>query len=163
MKWPGNYSAKNIRVFFSFCSIAKSCPTLWDPMDWSPPGFPVPSASPSVCPSSCPLDQYCHPTISSSVTLYSICLQSFPGSGSFPISQLFISGDQSNGALASASVLLKSIQGWFPLRLTGLISLLTKGLSRVLSSTAVKKLQFFKALPSLLSKSHISMSLWERP
>ena len=148
---------------FSCCSVAKLCPTLWDPMNCSTPGFPVSSPSPRVYPSSCPLNQLCHPTISSSVTLYSICLQSFPGSGSFPINQLFVSGDQSNGASASASLLLKSIQGWFPLRSTGLISLLTKWLSRVFSSTAVKKHQFFKALPSLLHKFHISTWLWERP
>ena len=130
---------KTCMCSYSCCSVAKSYPTLWDPMDWSTPGFPVPSSSPRVWPSSCPLNQLCHPTISSSVTLYSTCLQSFPGSGSFPISQLFLSGDQSIRASVSASVLLKSIQGWFPLRLTGLISLLTKGLSRVFSSTAVKK------------------------
>ena len=75
----------------------------------------------------CPLSWWCHPTISSSVTLFSFCLQSFPASGSFPMSWLFASGGQSIGASASASVFPKSIQGWFPLRLTGLISLLSKG------------------------------------
>ena len=99
---------------------------------------PCPSPSPRVCPSSCPLNQWCHPTIWSSVTLFSFYLRSFPASGSFPVSQLFASGGQRTGVSASTSVLPKSIQGWFPLRLTGLISLLYKGLSRVFSSTQFK-------------------------
>ena len=85
-----------------------------------------PSPSPRVCPSSCPMNQWRHPTISSSVTLF--CLQSFAASGSFPMNQLFASGGPSNGASALASVLPKTIQGWFPLRLTVLIALLSKGL-----------------------------------
>ena len=84
-------------------------------------------------------------TISSSATLFSFCLQSFPAPGSFSMSQLFTSGGQNIGASASASVLPNSIQGWFPLRLTGLISLLSRGLSRVFSSTTVQKHQFFGA------------------
>ena len=99
---------------------------------------PCPSPSPRVCPSSCPLNQWCHPTIWSSVTLFSFYLRSFPASGSFPVSQLFASGGQRTGVSASTSVLPKSIQGWFPLRLTGLISLLYKGLSRVFSRTQFK-------------------------
>ena len=98
--------------------------------------LPCPSPSPRVCPSSCPLNRWCHPTISSSVALFS-CLQSFPSSGSFPMNQLFTSGGQSIGA--SASVLANIIQGWSPLRLTVLISLQTKGLSRVSSSATVRK------------------------
>ena len=86
--------------------------------------LPCTSPSPGVCPSSCPLHQWCHRTISSSVTLFSFSPQSFPESGSFPMSQLFASGGQSTGALASTSILLMSICGWFPRRLTGLISLL---------------------------------------
>ena len=86
--------------------------------------LPCPSLSPRVCPSSCPLHWWCHPTISSSETLF--CFQSFPESGSFPVSWLFPSGSWSIGSLALASVLPMSIQGWFPLRLTGLISLLSK-------------------------------------
>ena len=87
--------------------------------------------------------------------LFSFCPQSFAASGSFPMSGLFESGSQSIGASASASVLQKSILSWFPVRLTGLISLLSKGLSRVFSSTTVGKHKFFRTLPSLLSISHI--------
>ena len=111
-----------------------------------------PSLSPGVCSNSCPLSQWCHPTISSSVALFSSYPQSFPGSGSFPMSRLFTSGGQSIGALASASVLPMSIQGWFPSRLAGLIYLLSKGLWRAFFSTAVWKHQFFSALPSLWSR-----------
>ena len=95
--------------------------------------LPCLSPSPGDCPSSCPLNRWCHPTISSSVVLFSFCLQSFPVLEYFPMSQLLASGGQS--IRASASVLPKNIQGWFPLRLTGLISLMSKGLSRVFSST----------------------------
>ena len=91
--------------------------------------LPCPSLSHRVC--SCPLGQWCHPTISSSVAPFSSCLQSFPASGSFPMSWLFTSGGQSIGASALASVLLMTNQGWFPLAWTGLISLQSKGLSRV--------------------------------
>ena len=86
--------------------------------------LPCPALSTGVCLSSCPLSQWCHPTVSSSVALFSFCLQFFPASGSFPLSQLFASGGQSMGA--SVSVLPMSIQGWFPLRLTGLVSLLPR-------------------------------------
>ena len=96
---------------------------------------PCPSPSPKVCPSSCPLHQWCHPAITSSDTLFSFCPQSFSASGTFPMSRLFTSGDQNTGA--SASVLPVNIQGRFPLTLTGLISMLSKGLSGVFSSTTV--------------------------
>ena len=86
----------------------------------------------------CPLSRWCYLTISSSVTPFSSCPQSFPASRSFLISQLFLSGGQSIGASASASILPMNIQGWFPLGLTGLISLQFKGLSRVFSSTVCK-------------------------
>ena len=92
-----------------------------------------------VCSNSCSLIRWCHPTISFSVTLFS-CLQSSPASGSFPMSQLFPSGGPNIGAFAS--VLTTNIQGWFPLVLTSLISLLSKGLSRVFSSTTLRKHQF---------------------
>ena len=108
-----------------------------------------PSLSPWVSSNSCPLSQWCHQPISSSVTPFSSCPQSFPASGSFPMSQLFASGGWS--IEAPASILPMNIQGWFPLGLTGVISLLTKGLSRVFSSTAVQKHQFFGAQPSLWS------------
>ena len=126
---------------------------------------PYSSPSPRVYPSSRPLDWWCHPTISSSVALISSCPQSFPALGSFPMSQLFASGGQSIGdsTSASASVLPMSIQGWFPLGLTGLIYLLSKGLSRVFSSTTVKKHQFLGAHLSLWSNSHIHTWLLEKP
>ena len=101
--------------------------------------FPCPSPSPRACSNSCPLSQWCHPTVSSSVIPFSSCLQSFPASGSFPMSQLFTSGGHSIEASASALVLPMKIQGWFPLGLTGLISLQSKGLSRVIFSTTVSQ------------------------
>ena len=119
--------------------------------------LPCPS-TPRACSNSCPSSQWCHPTISSSVVSFS-CLQSFPASGSFPVSRLFASGGHSIGA--SASVLPMNIQGWFPLGLTGLVSLQSKGLSRVFSSTTVWKHQFFSAQPSLWSNSVIHTSLLE--
>ena len=114
-----------IRSLLCCCSVAPSCPTLCDPMAWQQARPPCPSASRGVCPSSCPWHQWCHP-ISSSAALFSFCPQSFPASGTFPMSQLFTPGDQNTGASASASVLPISIQSWFPLILTGLISLLSK-------------------------------------
>ena len=124
--------------------------------------LPCPSPSPGVCSNSCPLSQWCYLTISSSVTLFSFCLQSFPASGSFPMSRLFTSGGQSIGASASASVLPMNIQGWFLLELTGLISLKFKGLSRVFSKTTVWKHQFSGTQPSLWSNSHIHTWLLEK-
>ena len=112
-----------------------------------------PSLSPRVCSNSGPLSWWYHPTISSSVAPFSFWPQSFPASGSFPVSQLFTSGGQSIGA--STSVLPMNIQGWFPLGLTGLISLQSKGLSRVFFSTAVQKHQFFSTQTSLQSNFHI--------
>ena len=116
-------------------SVAKSCSTLCDPMDCSTPVLPCLSLSPRVFSNSCPFSQWCYLTISSSATFFSFYLQSFPASGYFPVSQLFASGGQSIGASASASVLPVNIQGWFSLGLTCLIFLLSKGLSRVFSST----------------------------
>ena len=104
-----------------------------------------PSLSPRACSNSCPLSQWCHPTISSSVIPFSTCLQSFPASWSFLMSRLFASGGQSIGASASASVLPMNIQGWLPLRLTSLISLQSQGLLRVFSNTRIQKHQFFSA------------------
>ena len=102
--------------------------------------LPCPSPSPGVCSNSCPLSQWCHLTISFSVVPFSSCLQSFPALGSFPLSQFFASGGQSIGALASASVLSMNIQGWFPLRLAGLISMQPKGLSKVLLGCGIADL-----------------------
>ena len=118
-----------------------------------------PSLSPGVCPDSHPLSPWYHPTISSCVSPFSSCPQSFPASGSFPVSQLFTSGGQSFGA--SAPVLPMNSQGRFLLRLTGLISLLSKGLSRVFSNTTVWNHQFFGTQPSLWSSSHIIHGYWK--
>ena len=120
-----------------------------------------PSVSPGIHLNSCPLSWWCHPTISSSFVPFSSCPQFFPASGSFPMSWFFTSGGQSIGASASASVLPINVQGWCPLRLTGLISLLSKGLSRVFSNTTVQKHQFFSIQPSLGSCSHIHTWLLE--
>ena len=115
------------------------------------PSCPLPY--PGVCPSSCPLHQWCHRAISSSDTLFFFCPQSFPASGTFPMSQLLASDDQNIGASASAPVLPTSIQGWFPLRLTGLI-FLSKRFSGVFSSITVPRHQFSDILPSLWYSSH---------
>ena len=111
--------------------------------------LPCPSPTPGAYSNSSPLSWWCHPTISSSVIPISTCLQSFPASGSFPMSQFFVSGGQSNGALASASVLPMNNQDWFLLGWTGWISLLPKGLSRVFPNTTIQKHQFFGAQLSL--------------
>ena len=116
-----------------------------EPQDTRPP---CPSPTPEVNPNPCPLSRWYHPTISSSVTPFSSCPQSFPASGSFPVSQLFTSCVQSIGASASSSVLVMNSKGWFPLGSTGLISLQSKGLSRVFSNTTVQKHQFFGTQPS---------------
>ena len=104
--------------------------------------LPCPSLSPRVCSNFCPLSQWCYLTISSSDAPFSFCLQSFPASGSFPMSQFFASGRWSIRASASASVLPMGIQAWFPLRLTTWISFQSKGLSRVFSSTIFWKHKF---------------------
>ena len=111
-----------------------------------------PSLFPRVCSNSCPLSWWCHPTVLSSVALFSSCPQSFPASGSFPLKWLFASGSQSIGASVSASLLPMNIQSWFSLGLTDLISLQSKGLSRAFSSITVWKHQFFGVQPSLWSK-----------
>ena len=123
---------------------------------------PCPSLSPRVCPNSCPLSQWCYPIISSSAALFSSCPQSFPASGSFPMSQFFASGGQSIGASASASALPMNVQGWFPLGWTGWIYLQSRGLSRVFSGITVQRQQFFGAQLSLWSKSHICTWLLEK-
>ena len=135
-------------IILNCCSSLFSCQVMSDSLQ--PPGLqhtrlPHPSLSPWVCSNSCPLNWWCHPTILSSVVPFS-CLQSFPASGSFLISRLFTPGDQRIRASASASVLPMNIQGWFPLGLTGLISMLSKALSRVFSNTTVWR-------PSILQPS----------
>ena len=111
--------------------------------------LPCPSPTPEAGSNSCPLSQWYHPIISSSVISFFSCLQSFPALGSFPVSQFFASSGQNIGVSASASVLPMDIQDWFPLGLTGWISLQSKGLSRVFSNTTVQKHQFFGAQFSL--------------
>ena len=139
-----NSSQVNIFSSVQFsCSVVSD--SLWPHEPWHAKP-PCPSPTPGVHPNPCPLSWWCHLTISSSVVPFFSCPQSFPASGSFQMSQLFISGGQSIGVSASASVLPMNIEGWFPLGLTGLISLQSKGLSRVFSNTTV---QFFSAQLSL--------------
>ena len=125
--------------------------------------LPCPSPTPQTCSNSRPLSWWCHPTNSSSVVLFSSCLQSFPASGSFQMSQFFTLRGQSIRVSASASVLPMNIQDWFPLGLTSLISLQMKGLSRIFSNTTVQKHQFFSTQLSLWSNSRIHMWLLEKP
>ena len=110
---------------------------------------PCPTPTPGVYSNSCPFSQWCHPTISSSVVPFSSCLQSFPASGSFQVSQFFTSGGQSIGVSASASVPPMNTQDWSPLGWTGWISLQSKGLWRVFTNTTVQKHQFFSTQLSL--------------
>ena len=168
------------------CSLTHDTPLLLlshvqlcDPTDSSTPGFPAldyllefaqqhtrlscPWLSPGVCSDSRPLIQWCYLSISSSVISFSSCLQPFPASESFPMSQLFASGGQSTGASALASVLPMIIQCWYPLGLTILIFLQSRGLSRVFSSTTTWKHQFFGAQFSFWSNSHIHTWLLEKP
>ena len=134
--------------------------SVCDPMNCSTPGFPVLHCLARVCSTSYPLSCWCHPTIPSSVTPFPSCPQSFPVSGSFPMSQVFTSGGQIIGALASGSVLPMSIQGWFPLELTGWISLQSKGLSRVFSNTTVQRHHFFGIQPFFIVQlSHPYMTI----
>ena len=125
-------------VQFSHSVVSNSLP----PHRLQQARLPCPSPTPRVLPNPCPLSQWCHPTISSSVIPFSSCPQSFPASGSFPLSQLFASGGQSIGASASTSVLPMNTQDWSPLGRTGWISLQSKGLSRVFSNTTVQRNQF---------------------
>ena len=122
--------------------------------------LPHPSPTPRTCSHSCPSSWWCYPTTSSSVVPFSSCLQSFPASGSFPMNKFFTSGGQS--IVASALVLPMNIQDWFPLGLTSLISMQSKGLSKGFSSTTVGKHQFFGAQPSFWSNSHIHTWLIEK-
>ena len=133
------------RVQFSCSAMSNSLP----PHELQHTRPPWPSPTPRVYPHSCPLTQWYHPTISSSVVPFSSCPQSFPASGSFQMSQLLISGGQSIGVSASTSVLPMNTQDWFPLGWTGWISLQSKRLSRVFSNTTVQKHQFFCAQLSL--------------
>ena len=124
---------------------------------------PCPSPTPRVHSDSCPLSQWCHPAISSSVVPFSSCPQSLPASGSFPMSQLFTRGGQSTGLSVSASLPPKNSQGWSPSEWTGWISLKSKGLLRVFSNTTVQRHQFFGTQLSSQSNSHIHTWLLEKP
>ena len=144
------------------CSIIKSCPTLSTP--WTA-ACQAPLSS-NLSQSLLKFMSIGSVMLSNHLILccpFSSCFQSFPASGSFPMSQFFASGDQSIVTLASATVLKMNIQGWFTLGLTGLNSLQFKGLSRVFSSTTVWKHQFFGAQPSLWSNSLIHTWLLEKP
>ena len=142
---------------YCFCSVTKSCPTLCNPIHCSTPGFPVLCYLPEFAQTHVHrVGDAIHPAISSSVVPFSSCLQSFSASGSFLISQLFTSGGQSIGPSASASVLPINIQDWFPLELTGLISLQSKGLSKSL-------LQHHSSKASILWHSVIFMVQLSHP
>ena len=150
---PWNFSHYHILVtYWWHATVQFSCSVVSDSLQLhglQHTRFPCLSPIPGASSNSNPSSQWCHPTISSSVVPFSSCLQSFPASGSFPMSQFFTSGGQSTGFSASASVLPMNIQNGFPLGLTGLISLQSKGLSRVFSNTTVQKHQFFGAQLSL--------------
>ena len=141
----GQYWNQFSSVQFSHSAMSDS---LWphEPQQARPS---CPSPTPGVHPNPCPLSQWCHPTISSSVIPFSSCPQAFPASGSFPMSELFASGGQSIGVSASTSVSPMNTQDWSPSEWTGWISLQSKGLSRVFSNTTVQKHQFFGAQLSL--------------
>ena len=130
---------------------------------WPHTNLPCPSPSSRVCSNSYPLSQWCHPTISPSMTPFSSCPQFSPTSEFFLMNQLFTSGGLNIGASASVTVLPMNSQDWFPLGLTGLISLLSKGLYRVFSSTAVWNHQFIGAQPSLWFNCHTCTWLLENP
>ena len=162
----GNMQASGLTEFIPFISVQLRCSgvsdSLW-PRGLQHARVPCPSQTPRSCSYSCPSSRWYHPTISCSVIPFSSCLQSFPASGSFKMSQFFASGGPSIGVSASASVLPMNIQGWFCLGLTGWISLQTKGLSRVFSKTTVQKHQLFAAQPFLLSNSYVHTWLLEKP
>ena len=140
-----------------FSSVAQSCQILCDPHGLQHVRLPCPSPTPGVCSNSCPSSQWCHPTISSSVIPFSSYLQSFPASGSFPLSQFFASGGQSIGVSASASVLPMNIQDWFPLGLTGLISFASGSKGRSQSNIVLGHGQEDLALGSMLRRVPYTM------
>ena len=129
-------------ILSQFSSVAQLCLTLCNPMNCSMPGLPVHHQLPESTQTHVHWVGWCHPTISSSVIPFSSCPQSFPASGSFPMSQLFTSGGQSIGVSALASILPMNIQDWFPLGWTGWISLQSEELSRVFSNTTVQEHQW---------------------
>ena len=152
-----DYSVYSMNIFFCCCSVAQLCLTLCTPMNCSTSGLSVPHHLPKFA----QVHVHCigdaiqpsHPLTPTSTSAFSFSQHQVL----FPMNQLFTSDDQNTRVSASASVLPVSIQGWFPLRLTGLISLLSKGLSGVFSSTTIWRHQFFGALPYLQSSSHDHM------
>ena len=146
-----------VSVQFSYSVVSDSA------TPWTAACQSCPSPTPGACSNSCPSSQWCHPTISSSVIIFSSCLQSFPAPGSFPMFKLFLLGDQSIGASTSASFLPMNIQDQFPLGLTGWLSLQSRWLSRVFFNITVQKHKFFSAQPSLWSNSDICTWLLEKP
>ena len=149
MHWIRNMERKKKEIWRGreenlYCTVQFSCSVMSDSLGThglQNDRLPSLSPTPGACSNSCPSSQWCHRTISSSVIPFSSRLQSFPASGSFPISQFFTSGGQTIGPSASASVLPMNIQDWSPLGWTGWISLQSKGLSRVFSNTTVQKHQ----------------------
>ena len=141
------FQRKQRMLDIQFSRSVVSCP-LWSHV-LQPARLPYQSPTLGACSNSCALSRWCYPTNLSPVIPFSSCPQSFPALGSFPMSQFFTSDGQSIGISASASVLPKNIQDWFPLGLTGLISSKSKGLSRVFSNTTVQKHQFFSTQLSL--------------
>ena len=167
--WPPPDANKFYRFasnLYRFLSVQFSCTVMSDSLrphglQHTRPSCPSPTLG--IYSNSCPLSQWCHPTISSSVIPFSSSLQSFPESESFQMSQFFTSGGQSTWVSALASFLPKNTQDWSPLEWTGWISLQSKGLSRVLSNTTVQKHHFFSAQPSSQSNSHIHTWPLEKP
>ena len=161
--WKGTKHQRHslfISFQFSHSVVSNSMRPLFESQHARPP---CPSPTPRVHPDSCPSSQWCHPVISSSVVPFSSFPQSLPASGSFPMSQLFTSGGQSIGVSALASFLPKNTQDWSLLEWTCWISLQSKGLSRVFSSTTVQKHQFFGTQLSSQSNSHIHTWPLEKP
>ena len=153
------WSDGQISVQFSLSVMSNSL----QPHELQHNRLPCPSPTPGAYSNPCPSSRWCHPAISLSSIPFSSCLQSFPASGSFLMSQLFTWGGQSIGVSALASVLPINTQDWSPLGWTGWISLQSKGLSRVFSNTTVQKHQFFSAQLSSQSKFHIHTWPQEKP
>ena len=155
-------NCNNMFLICLLCSVQFNCSVVSDSL-W-PHGLqhsrlPCPSPTPRACSNSCPLSCWCHPTISSSVIPFSSCLQSFPSSGSFPMSQFFTSGGQNIGASASASVLPMNIQDWFSWGLTGLISLQSKG-SKALTLWCLAFFMVQLSHPYMTIGKAIPLSIW---
>ena len=165
MDWSKNYYAHIAKTFLTV-TVSRFSHTVVSDSFWphglQHTGLPCPSPTPEACSNSSPSRQWCHPTISS-VIPFSSWLQSFPASGSFPMSQLFTSSGQRIGVSASASVFPMNIHDWSPLGWTSWISLQSKELSRVFSNITVQKHQFFGAQLSSQSNSHIHTWPLEKP